>query len=156
MVLAAAAVVTAAAVAIGAWTLPVPALGPVGVRWGEMDIPGLGTMSLAFRPVMDEFLQALFLLSNWSLLWYLAPAIALLHGRGLRGAPGLQALAWFLGFAFLFLFFLFFFTDASRWAENFTSVNRVLMHVVPLTVILLTMLMVSPQAPHDTGHRNAD
>jgi hypothetical protein len=155
-IMAATALVMAAAVALGSWTIPVPGLGPVGVRWGEMDIPGLGTMSLAWRPVMDEVLQALFLLSNWSLLWYLAPAIVLLHGRSLRGAPGLQAVAWFLAFAFLFLFFLFFFTDASRWAENFTSVNRVLMHVVPLTVVLLTMLMVSPPVPHDTARRSAD
>ena len=30
-------------------------------------------------------------------------------------------------------FVLFFFTDASAWAENLTSVNRVLLQIVPAT-----------------------
>ena len=119
----AAAVVLGSALAFGSWTIPVPGLGFVGVSWGELEIPGLGTMALAWRPVMDEVLQALFLLSNWSLLWYLAPTIVLLHGRALRAAPGLQSLTWFLAFAVLFLFFLFFFTDHRAGPRNFTSVT---------------------------------
>jgi hypothetical protein len=93
--------------------------------------------------VLDEVLQALFLLSNWSLLWYLAPAIVLLHGRALRGAPGLQALAWLLAFAFLFLFFLFFFTDASALAQNYTSANRLVLHLVPTMFSLLAVVLAT-------------
>ena len=41
---------------------------------------------------------------------------------------------------YLFLFVLFFFTDASKWAENLTSINRVLLHIVPTSVMFTALL----------------
>jgi len=40
-----------------------------------------------------------------------------------------------------FLFVLFFFTEASAWAENYTSSNRLIMHLVPAVFTLLALLL---------------
>lgn len=134
----------AAALPFGGLRLPLPGLGVVRFDWGLIEIPTRGTMTLAWRPVLDEFVQALFLLPNWSLLWYLAPLLLALRWRALREQRGLAALAGFLAIGYAFLFVLFFLTDAAAWAENFTSVNRVLMHIVPLTLCWLSLLWARP------------
>lgn len=123
--------------------LPVPGLGMVALSWGEAVIPGVGTLELYWRPVGDEVLATLFRLPNWHLLWFLWPFLLGWRWRVLRRDPAAAALAWFTLYAGAFLFVLFFFTDASRWAENLTSVNRVLLQVVP-TMIALAALGFRP------------
>jgi hypothetical protein len=124
----------------GGLQLPVPGLGWVRFGWGEIEMPKFGTMVLSWQSVGTEVFQTLFLLPNWLLLWYVAPVLLWLGWREIPGDRGLRALAWFLALGYAFLFVLFFFTDASAWAENFTSVNRVLMHAVPTTVYWLSLL----------------
>lgn len=124
----------------GGVELPVPGLGWVRFGWGEIEMAKFGTMVLTWQSVGTEVFQTLFLLPNWLLLWYLAPLVLVLGWRAIPDDRGLRALAWFLGLGHAFLFVLFFFTDASAWAENFTSVNRVLMHAVPTTVFWLSLL----------------
>ena len=63
-----------------------------------------------------------------------------------------------IGYGFLvvlgvlgFLFVLFFFTDASAWAENYTSTNRLILHIVPALFSLLALLLASlDPAPRET------
>lgn len=141
----------AAALPFGGWRLPVPGLGMVRLGWGEIELPVRGVTSLHWRPVLDDVAQTLFLMPNWSLLWYLAPVVVLLRAGVLRRAPDLAGLGWFISFGYGFLALLFFFTDAAAWAENLTSINRVLMHIVPLTVVWLTLLWVRGPAPRDTA-----
>jgi hypothetical protein len=131
----------------GGVTLPLPGLGMIRFEWGQIELPVLGAMRLAWRPVLDEFALALLLLPNWSLLWYLAPLVPLLRWRALLRQRELAALGGFLALGYAFLFLLFFFTDAAVWAENFTSINRVLMHIVPATMLWLTLLWVAPTVP---------
>jgi hypothetical protein len=133
-----------AALPFGGLRLPLPGLGVVRFDWGLIEIPTRGSMTLAWRPVHDELFQALFLLPNWSLLWYLLPLVLLLRWRALRTRVDLAALGTFLALGFGFLFLLFFLTDASAWAENFTSVNRLLLQVVPATVCWLSLLWAAP------------
>lgn len=134
----------AAALPFGGLRLPLPGLGVVRFDWGLIEIPARGTMTLAWRPVLDEFVQALFLLPNWALFWYLAPLLLALRWRALRERRGLAALGGFLALGYAFLFVLFFLTDAAAWAENFTSVNRVLLHIVPVTLCWLSLLWATP------------
>jgi hypothetical protein len=125
----------------GGWPLPLPGVGTVRWGWGHIDVGVFGTMALAWRPVADEVAQSLFLLPNWNLLWYVAPFVLLARWRAIAGGgPGV--VGWWLLAGYAFLFLLFFFTDASVWAENLTSLNRVLMQVVPLTVFWLSVLWV--------------
>lgn len=128
--------------------LPLFGAGWLEIHWGEMLVPGVGTLELFWRPVWREVLSALFVLPNWHLLWYAAPLILLLGAPRLKTAPDAQALAWFLLYALAFLAGLFFLTEASRWAENLTSVNRVLLQVVPVVIVLAALAFrESPVTP---------
>lgn len=148
IVLGAALLLTALATTVGL-VLPVPGLGLVALGWGEARVPGVGILELYWRPVGDEVLTTLFRLPNWHLLWFVWPVLLAWRWQVLRRDPAAAALAWFSLYAGAFLFVLFFFTDASRWAENLTSVNRVLLQVVP-TLIALAALGFRP-SPADGG-----
>jgi hypothetical protein len=125
--------------------LPVPGLGTVRIGWGEIAIPAMGTLALHWRGVTSEVLETLFVLPNWHLLWIAMPLLLLARWRGL-GEPALRAAAAFLLLAFLFLFVLFFFTEASAWAENLTSINRLVLQVAPSVVAFLALLWSAPVA----------
>lgn len=129
--------------------LPLLGAGWLEIHWGEMLVPGVGTLELFWRPVWREVLSALFVLPNWHLLWYAVPLILVLGARRLRAAPDAQTLGWFLLYALTFLGGLFFLTEASRWAENLTSVNRVLLQVVPVVIVLAALAFRDAPAPAD-------
>lgn len=141
--------VLAVALALGGVALPLPGLGVVGLAWGEVTIPAVGTLALYWRPVGREVFESLFALGNWHLLWILAPAVFALRWRVLRTDAVLRGAAAFLALGYLFLFVLFFFTDAAAWAENLTSVNRVLLHMVPATIAVLALLWSQPAPAND-------
>lgn len=131
-------------VTVGVW-LPLPGVGWMSLRWGEATVPYLGSIALSWRPVSGIVAESMFLLPNWSLLWYLVPVALLLGWQRLRD-PRCGALAMFLLGALLFHGVLFFFTPASAWAQDLTSLNRLLMHVVPVWVVLLALLLSPPAA----------
>jgi hypothetical protein len=128
------------------WTVAVPApgLGWVMLRSGAVELPIIGVLELHWRPVAGAVAHALFVLPSFSLLWYLVPAVVVLRWRRALGsqlAPGLA----FLAGAGLFHFLLFFFTEASAWAENLTSLNRLLLHVVPSWTVMLCLLLAEDE-----------
>lgn len=148
--LGAAVAVLAISLPFGGLSLPLPGLGWVKFAWGVAVVPGVGTLQLFWRPVGDAVFDALFLRQNWSLLWYLVP-IALWQSRAVFSRrPALGALGWFFALGFAFLALLFFFTDASQWAENLTSLNRVLLQIVPAFVFWLSLLWAARAATVDT------
>lgn len=143
-------VVWAISLSFGGLSLPLPGLGYVKLAWGVAVVPGVGTLQLFWRPVADAVFDALFLRQNWSLLWYLTP-FALWQSRAVFSQrPALGALGWFFALGFAFLMLLFFFTDASQWAENLTSLNRVLLQIVPAFVFWLSLLWTGRAAAADT------
>lgn len=144
----AALIVVASGLMLGGLPIPAPGLGIVTLRWGAIDIPGIGELALFWRPVLPQVLSTLFALPNWHLLWFALPVVLAMRAGRLVRDRGDTAVAAFLALGFSFLFVLFFFTDASAWAENLTSVNRVLLHVAPLTAWWLVRL--SSPAPTDT------
>lgn len=138
-----------ASLPFGGLSLPLPGLGWVELGWGVAVVPGVGTLQLHWRPVLAPVLDSLFLRDHWNLLWYLAPLVLLASRRALA-QPSLAALGWFFAFGFAFQIVLFFFTDASRWAENLTSINRILLQVVPGFVYWLSLLWLQRGAGRDT------
>ncbi|MCK7593830.1 hypothetical protein [Pseudomarimonas salicorniae] len=146
-----AAVVVLVAVVLPVWWLwglsvPLPGLGWARLSPEEIRMPLLGTLTLEWRPVTDKVLESLFLLPNWSLLWYVAPLALLgLHRTWRRGS--LAAPVAFLTAVAAFHFVLFFLTPASAWADDLTSLNRLVLHVAPVWVWLLAAALTRPQAP---------
>ncbi|HMM58142.1 MAG TPA: hypothetical protein PKD77_11230 [Rudaea sp.] len=130
--------------------LPVPGLGWVELSHSRIVVPALGEYVLAFHAeALSSVLNALFVQPNWHLLWWLAPCIALWRWRTLRDNAALRHLGAFVLLGFGFLVFLFVFTDASRWAESYTAVNRLILQLVPATVTVLAMLCRAE--PHGTA-----
>jgi hypothetical protein len=142
--LGAAGVATAAVLLLPRIYLPVPGLGPVIVEGASITVPVVGQLDLFLRDVGRTVAQSLFLLPNWSLLWYLLLPLVAWRWRQLRH-PDVAMLGLLLALGMLFLFVLFFFTDASRWAENLTSLNRLLMHLVPLLLFWMALLVCPPR-----------
>jgi hypothetical protein len=138
--------------AIGGFELPLPGLGLVRIAWGEIDIPAMGTLLLQWHSVGHEMFATLYSLPNWHLLWFLAPLIIVLRWREFLRHENIQLLGWLLLLCGLFLFVLFFYTEASRWAEDFTSANRLIMHITPVVITLLALLLRDAginQTPHE-------
>ena len=141
MVLSLLVAVIAIGIAIGGFRLPIFGLGWINIAWGKVTIPALGELDLYWRPVGTAMLSGLLTLPNWHLLWYLAPAVVALRWRILTTDRSARSLAALLVGCSLFLFILFFFTDASAWAENYTSANRLVLHIVPAMFSLMALLL---------------
>ena len=121
--------------------LPLPVLGWVEITHSRIVVPALGEYALHFDAgALASVLNSLFVQPNWHLLWWLAPAVALWHWRALRNDAALRHLGAFVLIGFAFLLFLFACTDASRWAESYTAINRLILQLVPATVTVLALL----------------
>jgi hypothetical protein len=117
------------------------------VRSGSrmIEIPVIGKLALAWHgDAARGLLYSLFLQSNWHLLWWLVPPLLVWRWRALRSSEALTLCALLLLACFCLLVFLFVFTDAAEWAESFTAVNRLIMHITPAVVTLLALLLREP------------
>ncbi|MGH8042591.1 MAG: hypothetical protein ACREPN_11160 [Rudaea sp.] len=139
--LAAAAAVLTLALLLPHWRLPVPGLGWVDATRAAITVSAVGTYQLQFHAdALTSWVNSLLVQPNWHLLWWLAPVIAVWRWRELRAQADLRHLGAFVLLGFGFLLFLFVYTDAARWAESYTAINRLILHIVPATVTLLALL----------------
>ncbi len=134
------------------WPLQVtlPGLGEFRIGEGAF---ALGPIQAQFHPqnVLPELLWTLFVLPHWHLLWLVLPVLVALGAwRGRRqgglpaGAAGL-ALGALLGLVFLVL--VFGFSQHAQWLRDLTSINRLLLHWLPLPLLLAAWLWrASPAA----------
>lgn len=129
-------------VSVGGFLFPMLGLGWVRVNWGQIVIPALGALDLHWRPVGSAMLSGLLTLPNWHLLWYVAPLVIAIRWRVFLADRAARSIGSLLAYCALFLFVLFFFTEASAWAENYTSANRLILHIVPAMFSLLALLLV--------------
>ncbi|MBD8527325.1 hypothetical protein [Pseudomarimonas arenosa] len=120
-------------------SVPIPGVGWLRLAWGSVEVPDAWHMALFWRPVSVTVLSSLFLLPNWSLLWYLTPVLLIWRFRTLAAAPT-RFLFLLFALSAQFHFVLFFFTDASAWAQDLTSLNRLLLHTAAIQVLLLAAL----------------
>ena len=135
--------------AIGRLMLPLFGLGWVHVGLTSITIPVIGTLAIGWHDgALAGVLTALFAQPNWHLLWWVAPALVAWRWNALFANRALLSLSVLLLAGFAFLAFLFLFTDAARWAESFTAVNRLVMHLVPATITLLALLCRELPAIH--------
>lgn len=142
----AAAVLVTAAV-IGQSHVLFAAIGWVRSGSRVVDIPVVGSLSLAWHgSAAVGIARSLFVQSNWNLLWWLVVPIVAWRWRVLRANDALGLCALLVLGCFGLLVFLFVFTDAAEWAESYTAVNRLIMHITPAVVTLLALLMRQPRA----------
>lgn len=115
-------------------------MGELIIKPNLIQIPALGSYSLTFLNTTTSLLEALFFSKSWGLLWYLIPVVIFLTIR-IKNKNTLVLPGLFLIFTVLFLFVLFYMTYASVFANDFTSSNRIVMHIVPLFIYLLVQVV---------------
>jgi hypothetical protein len=133
--------VLAIVLVLGGFSLPLPGLGWVEIAWGRIAIPAVAPFELTWHAVGGAMLESLFTLPNWHLLWYALPLLAVLRWRVLRDDHAARMLGLLVLLQLACLFVLFFFTSAAAWAEDFTSVNRLILQIVPSVFVLVAALV---------------
>ena len=92
-----------------------------------------------FDPGWRSFWDAYLLSSSWNLLWYAAPVLVIVGARRLIRPP-LAPLTVVVGTGIGFLLFVTWFTNASAWMLELTTLNRATLHLAPLLVVLGMLL----------------
>ena len=117
------------------------------VRSGSrvVDIPVIGKLSLTWHgDAAVGVMRSLFTQSNWHLLWWCVAPLLVWRWRVLKASQALCLCGFLLLGCFGLLVILFVFTDAAEWAESYTAVNRLVMHLTPAVVSLLALVMRDP------------
>lgn len=96
-------------------------------------------LNLKFTPVWWPLWDNLAILDNWHLLFYLVAAAMFLFLPRLF-APAYRAMTVVVGAALGFILIIFFFTQTSIWVEDYTVVNRALLHLVPMLLFYVMVL----------------
>lgn len=123
----------------------IPGIGHFQFNAQHIALEPFGGLDLSVKPVLTPLMNNLFTLSNWHLLWYLVPVVLLLAlVRRIRLEKLLPATVLMLASGGIFLG-IFLFSDASRWAQDYTAVNRVLLHIAPAW-LFVTQLLVNRMA----------
>jgi hypothetical protein len=136
------AIVAAIVATVGQIKLPLFGLGWVTIGWHSINVPVIGPLAIAFHAkALNGAFSSMFLQPSWNLLWWLVPLVVIWRWRTFRTNRPLRCLAALLMTCFAFLAFLFLFTDAAQWAESYTAINRLVMHLVPAVVTLLALLL---------------
>ncbi|HKW80047.1 MAG TPA: hypothetical protein VJQ49_03465 [Casimicrobiaceae bacterium] len=92
-----------------------------------------------FTPGWRSFWDAYLLSSSWNLLWYAAVVLAIVGAKRLT-TPRLAPLAVVVGTGVAFVLFVTWFTNASAWMLELTTLNRASLHLAPLVVVLGVLL----------------
>jgi hypothetical protein len=114
--------------------------GQVEISPHMIKIPAFGVYELAFVNTTSAWIEALFYSNNWNLLWYSIPFVVWLYWKN-SNKDLILFPALFLVFTLFFLYILFYMTYASIFANDFTSSNRIVLHIVPLYVYFSTQLV---------------
>lgn len=113
---------------------------------GSIAVPAIGPLALLLdlhwqSDALAGAAETLFAQPNWHLLWWLTPAILVWRWRELMAHDWLRLPALLLGICGALLLVLFFFTDASAWAQSYTAINRLVLQLVPAWMTVLALLL---------------
>lgn len=134
--------VVGVAYALGLFTLLVLA---------RTDVTVLGyRLHANFEPGWRSFWDAYLLSSSWNLLWYGAIVLAILGARRLA-RPRLAPIAVVVGTGVSFVLFVSWFTNASGWILEMTTLNRATLPLAPLLVVLGVLLWRELVADFEPG-----
>ncbi len=136
----------------------IPNIGQFTLNQDIIDLPYIGSFSLEYHPVHGAFLDTLFYMQNWNMLWYLSiVAFFYIAWKKWLKPPSPELALLILGM--LFIFFTFYFTIHYRSALNFTALNRALLYLIPVLIFYLaarvTELLQHPPTDFIKPRRNA-
>lgn len=125
----------------GVHFIELPLLGGVGVSDGALHASFLGSHRLERHDVLGDYWQNFFLEGSWHLLWPLLILAAVAMLRRETPRERLVVLT-FLAAVIASQAFIFGFTVQGVWAEDWTAINRIPLHLAPALVFCLAL--VSP------------
>lgn len=117
--------------------IDIPFLGTIVLTRELIQLPHIGTFPITYHPVHAAFLDALFNMFNWNLLWYLIALIAALKAMSAEFLSAPTPLLVSILFVMFFYTFVLNFTGYHLSAETFTRLNRALMYPVPSVVFYI-------------------
>lgn len=118
----------------------VPGLGQIALNTDRVIIAHFLKAPITFHATQESFLWNMFTMPNWHLFWYLM-VVALLTGVLVRRDPADLAPRLILTLAGLtFLFAIFFLTNYAMSAQDLTTINRILLHMVPMLMFVALSL----------------
>jgi hypothetical protein len=111
---------------------------------GAVSVPGIGPLAMVLNlswhgAGAGGIVTTLFAQPNWHLLWWLAPFVLWWRRRDLAAHAWLGLPTALLLVCCGLLLFLFLATDAASWAQSFTAINRLTLHLAPALVSVLML-----------------
>ncbi|MEH6591053.1 MAG: hypothetical protein V7746_12385 [Halioglobus sp.] len=129
---------TVAVITLVGVQIHIPGIGDLTINRQTISIPHIGSFTLTYHNTLDAFTKNSFKLQNWHLIWYIfigVAAVKLVRGEW-QSAPSTSLLV-ILGI-FLFVGFVFTFTQIALSALDYTGLNRAIMYAVAPTVFYLS------------------
>lgn len=117
--------------------IDIPLLGTLALTKELVQLPHLGTFAITYHPVHAVFLNSLFDMLNWNMLWYLLALIAVLKIIRVEFSTTPTPLLVSILFVMLLYAFVFSFTGNYVYAEIGTLQNRVLIYLMPSVVFYI-------------------
>jgi len=107
----------------------------------ELNIPYLGKFFIAYHSVWDAVITNYLALPSWHLLIYLV-IVGLMIASFAKSVSSQQRKLILIPALVLFgyLFVLFFLTQNYTWAEKYSSINRITLHLLPSIVFCLFLI----------------
>ncbi len=133
-------------------TLEIPGIGAIILNRDVVQLPVVGLMKIEFSNVSGAITDSLFRMSNWHMLFYLlAVSIAVGLFRPGRATRFSSPLFLYLLAGSAFIFAVFFFTRHSAHAEDFRTLNRAILYLVPLaTITIISLNMFTDASLNDS------
>ena len=123
--------------------LTLPRIGEILISVQEVRLPGYAGSGLKYFPVWGALGDNGFLLANWHLFWYGAPLSLLMTLPVAWRNRRLRSLLTLVASGLAFLFFIFFFNrQYSLWAQDYTTLNRAFLHLVPAMLFIQGALVL--------------
>lgn len=131
---------------VGGFSIPLGDDEALIVRPDLIQLPGADAYHITPANTAPAFGHLLLQSWSWNLYWYLLPVALLATLLVRRASPLAPMLTTFTLLTVAFIVGLFFLTDASAWAKDYTSANRLILHAA-LGLGLGTAVLYLRRAP---------
>ena len=95
---------------------------------------------MSYRPIGDALVENWFILDNWHLLWYGVAVLMLANIHRLLSRP-LRAPTVLAVSALASILAVYSLTERAAWAEDFTQLNRTVLHTAPMVLFYCLWLV---------------
>lgn len=126
--------------------------GPLILSSSQVNIFSLLKLQIEFTNISELLMSGLFWQNNWSLIWLGLPFLFISFFTQKQDSTS-NTIHLFFTLSILSVLFLFYFTKASQWAEDFTAINRIVLQLTPCYLLLLFRMLTQFELSHNKKHQ---